>query len=259
MTGLLFALAVAAEPIELAPHLSLTEVAPATWRLSASPWHANSLVARLDDGTWLLVDTPPTPGQTRLVLDWMRQQAPDAPVVAAVSHHHLDASGGIAVLREAGIPVYGGSLTPDEMARRSPGMTEELKRTFADHPRMTAELASLVWSPPDHLFPVAGELHLAFGEDTLVLLHPGGAHTADNIVAWLPERRVLFGGCMVKDGDTLGYMGEAQLDTWGGAIHRLQALSPLVVVPGHGPSTAPELLENTARLVVEAQAVPGAE
>ncbi len=212
------ATAMAAEPVVLAPHLSLTEVAPAVWRLSADPWHANSLVARLDDGTWLLVDTPPTPGQTRLVLDWMHKTAPDAAVVAAVSHHHLDASGGIAVLREAGVPVYGGSLTPGEMAARSAGMTVDLKQTFAEDARMTAELASLVWMPPDRVFPVEGALHLSFGADEVVLFHPGAAHTADNIVACLPRQKVLFGGCMVKAGDSLGYLGEAHLETWGAAV-----------------------------------------
>lgn len=243
--------------VELADHLTLTELAPSVWRISAEPWHANSLLAQLDDGTWLWADTPPTPDQTRRVLAWIEARTPGAAVVAAVSHHHLDASGGIQVLRAAGVPVYGGSLTPPEMAARSPGMTADLARSFADDARMTAAVAELEWQPPDHVFPVEGALHLRFGADEVVLLHPGAAHTADNIVVWLPRRGVLFGGCMVKAGDDLGYMGEAHLDTWGAAIERLQALGPRWVVPGHGPSVDPALLANTARLVVEArQAAP---
>jgi len=251
MTPLLLGLALSAEPIVLAPHLELVPVGEEAWRVSAQPWHANGVVVRMVEGTVVFVDTPPTPGQTRQVLDWIGQRYPGAPVLAVNSHHHADASAGNAVLVERGVPIYGGALTPVEMAARSEGMTASLKESFADDPRMTAELAALTWAPPDHTFPITGELTLRFGEESLVLLHPGHAHSADNIVAWFPQRGLLFGGCMVKDGDSLGYMGEADVASWGPAVARLQALGARVVVPGHGPRTDPGLLDNTARLVLE--------
>lgn len=243
------ALGAAPAPVALADHLTLTPVGEGAWRVSAEPWHANGVVVQMADGRVVLVDTPPTPGQTRMVLDWIEGRWPGAAVVAVNSHHHADAAAGNAVLREAGVPIYGGSRTPTEMAARSAGMTVSLRESFADDPRMSAELAALQWAPPDHVFPVEGELVLRFGEERLVLLHPGAAHSADNIVAWFPERRLLFGGCMVKDGDSLGYMGEADVVSWGPAVARLQALGAEVVVPGHGPRTDAGLLENTARLV----------
>ncbi|MFT5685123.1 MAG: glyoxylase-like metal-dependent hydrolase (beta-lactamase superfamily II) [Myxococcota bacterium] len=232
--------------------LTVRDLAPGVHAITAIPWQASSLVVEMADGTLVLVDTPPTPVQTEAVLTWMTERYGTRRVIAVVSHHHIDASGGNQVLAEAGVPIYGGSLTPVEQAQRAAGMLTSLAETFADDPVMSQQLALLTPTPPDHTFPIEGTLTLTFGADTLTLIHPGHAHSADNIVAWFPTKGVLFGGCMVKDGDSLGYMGEADEVAWRDAIEVLIALSPDVVIPGHGPRTDPGLLDNTRRLLHEA-------
>jgi metallo-beta-lactamase class B len=33
---------------------------------------------------------------------------------------------------------------------------------------------------------------------TLQAYYPGAGHTRDNIVVWVPQDKVLFGGCLIK-------------------------------------------------------------
>jgi cyclase len=75
---------------------------------------------------------------------------------------------------------------------------------------------------------------------TVELIHVGPAHTTNDIVAWLPEDRVLFAGDVVLSGCTpFHLMGSVA----GGlrALSRLRALDPRVVVCGHGEICGPEV------------------
>ncbi len=92
---------------------------------------------------------------------------------------------------------------------------------------------------------------MEFGTEQVRLLHPGAAHSPDNIVVFFPRRGVLFGGCMIKGGASLGNLTDADLQSWPAAIGRLQALSPRVVVPGHDERLDPGQLDNTLRLLAQ--------
>jgi cyclase len=70
--------------------------------------------------------------------------------------------------------------------------------------------------------------------DLLIELHfMGPAHTTNDVVAWLPEHRLLFAGDLVFNGGTpfvvMGSVAGALL-----ALERLRALDPATIVPGHG-------------------------
>ncbi|MEL6617149.1 MAG: subclass B1 metallo-beta-lactamase, partial [Bacteroidota bacterium] len=80
-------------------------------------------------------------------------------------------------------------------------------------------------------------------------------HTADNTMVWVPEHKILVGGCAVKDLDTngLGYTGDADVEAWPRAIDRAQEAYPeaRTVVPGHGPVGDTALLRHTHALLTE--------
>lgn len=54
------------------------------------------------------------------------------------------------------------------------------------------------------------------GDTGIEVYYPGHGHTKDNIVVWLPNSHILFAGCLIKslESKTLGYIKEANLDTW---------------------------------------------
>jgi len=81
---------------------------------------------------------------------------------------------------------------------------------------------------------------------------PGHGHAPDNVVVWLRDARVLFGGCMVRAAGTrnLGNTADADIASWHQAVKELLQRFPkaTVVVPGHGAPGGRELLVHTATL-----------
>ncbi|EFC84572.1 MBL fold metallo-hydrolase [Parafrankia sp. EUN1f] len=94
----------------------------------------------------------------------------------------------------------------------------------------------------------ADRVALTVGRHRVELIHVGPAHTSNDIVAWLPEQRVLFTGDVVLSGCTpFTLMGSVAGSLT--AIERLRALEPATVVCGHGAVAGPEVFaENAAYL-----------
>jgi cyclase len=105
------------------------------------------------------------------------------------------------------------------------------------------------WGPVELTLPQVtfnDRLTLHTGSAEVRLMHLGPAHTTGDVVAWLPESRVLFAGDIVMNGATpFCLMGSVSGSLR--AIDRLRALDPVTVVPGHGMSGGPEILDDCAR------------
>ena len=84
---------------------------------------------------------------------------------------------------------------------------------------------------------------LLLGERRLELWHAGPGHTTDNIVVWIPDEQVLFGGCLVRAlaSKRAGYIEEADLKAWPRTVAAVIEKYPdaRLVVPGHGSPGAP--------------------
>ena len=191
--------------------------------------NAGAVTSRAEDAeaATVVVDTCATEQRTRRFLDAVAAATGDAPIrVAANTHHHGDHT-------------YGNSLLP-------------ASTVLVGHERMRAELLAdtiidgcpPAWDPvpewgavtkrvPDVV--VRTDLTVFAGGRRVELMHPGHtAHTVGDLVAWVPEARVLFSGDLVFHGLTpLVFMGSVD-----GALRSLAWLAsfePTHLVPGHGP------------------------
>ncbi|MBW3567773.1 MAG: signal recognition particle receptor subunit alpha, partial [Proteobacteria bacterium] len=99
----------------------------------------------------------------------------------------------------------------------------------------------------------AREEGVTSGEQVVELYFPGAAHTADNIIAWFPGAKVLFGGCMVKSqhSGSLGFVGDADKRAWPQSLQNALARYPEAeqVVPGHGLPGDTDLVTHTLELL----------
>jgi glyoxylase-like metal-dependent hydrolase (beta-lactamase superfamily II) len=94
--------------------------------------------------------------------------------------------------------------------------------------------------------PVTGTDTLRLGGRTIVIIHPGAAHTAGDLMVWLPAERVLFAGdLLIEDGVTMVVDGSARALERG--LDRIDRLGPRIAVPGHGaiPSLPAALVAKT--------------
>jgi len=90
-------------------------------------------------------------------------------------------------------------------------------------------IEGLTW--PTHIFDKTLEIDL--GNRKVVLQHVGEGHTRGDIIAWVPESKVLYAGDLVEHGAT-PYCGDAQLKEWPKTLGRLKKLKPQKLLPGRG-------------------------
>ena len=103
------------------------------------------------------------------------------------------------------------------------------------------------------------------GDLKIELIHMGPAHTPNDIVAWIPERKVLFAGDLIFNQGT-PFALQGSVNGWLVALDRMETLRPETIVPGHGPVAGPEVIgdvrnylrfiANTARAGFEADIEP---
>ena len=78
---------------------------------------------------------------------------------------------------------------------------------------------------------------LDLGGVKVQVLHRGGGHTPGDVLVWLPQSGVVFTGDVVYVDRILGLHPVSKTKTWVQSFEALEALSPKVVVPGHGRVT----------------------
>ena len=90
--------------------------------------------------------------------------------------------------------------------------------------------------PPPVTRPFTGALDVEVAGRSVSLREVGPAHTGGDVIAWLPEERVLFAGDILFIGGT-PIMWAGPIGNWIAACRLIEDLDPAVVVPGHGPLT----------------------
>ncbi|MFW6094445.1 MAG: MBL fold metallo-hydrolase [Pseudomonadota bacterium] len=81
-----------------------------------------------------------------------------------------------------------------------------------------------------------GVLDVSVGDKQVHLEQVGPAHTAGDVLAWVPSERLIFtGDILFIEGHPILWAGP--VGNWIAACDRILALNPEHVVPGHGPIT----------------------
>jgi cyclase len=86
----------------------------------------------------------------------------------------------------------------------------------------------------------------------------GAAHTTNDVIAWIPDRSVLFAGDLVFNGGTpFVVMGSVSGSLT--ALDRIEAFGAETIVPGHGDPCGPDVLSGLCRYLefVQATAAQG--
>jgi glyoxylase-like metal-dependent hydrolase (beta-lactamase superfamily II) len=167
-----------------------------------------------------------------------------------LTHHHPDHTFGAVVFRREGAKVL---AHPDARTLASEAGPDAL---VADWVRVVGLDAMRGFEFADSADrPVTGSDTLRLGGRTIVVTHPGAAHTAGDLMVWLPKERVLFAGdLLVEDGVTMVVDGSAR--ALRRALDVIDSLNPHVVVPGHGaiPRSPGALVVRTRTYITDLEA-----
>lgn len=94
---------------------------------------------------------------------------------------------------------------------------------------------------------IADRRELKLGQTTVQLLYFGPAHTPGDLVAWLPQQKILFTGDIVYTERLLAVIPISNSASWVQAFDKLAALKPMLIVPGHGRPTTIEVARRDTR------------
>lgn len=178
-------------------------------------------------GGGLLIDSAWGHAATVELLEKVQRELGHLPRAAIVSDFHDDRAGGTAELEAAGIEVWS-----------SPGIIGRL--AAATEPEPEHALEQPLWS---------GTL----ADVDVEVWFPGAGHSPENLVVWLPDQRVLFGGCLLRGYESrgLGNVADADLDAWAPTLRavRERYADAQTVVSSHGDVGGPEILDHSLALV----------
>ena len=218
--------------IVIADDLYLVELSPIVWMhvstVDIPPWGpvpANGLVYAAGEAA-VIIDTPWNDRQTRELVEWLDKERGLRTEAVIVGHHHDDNMGGLGWIHGEGIPSYAIRETRDIC-----------RETGLPVPSRAVEHREI----------------LHFSGRPVEVFFPGESHTPDSIAVYLPDEKILFGGCSVR---ALEYRGpgntaEANLTEWPRSMERLREAFPdaRIVVPGHGEPGNLRLIDHTISLL----------
>ncbi len=186
----------------------------------------NSGVIVGDDGV-IVIDAQATPVMAQLVIDRVRQVT-DKPIKYVVlSHYHA--------VRVLGASAYKAQeiLASDTcramIAERG---KEDWDSEYGRFPRLfqaADTIPGLTW--PTVTFHRHITLYL--GKRRVELRHIGRAHTAGDIVAYVPDANVVFSGDIVEYKSAC-YCGDGHFTDWPNTLARLDRVKADALVPGRG-------------------------
>lgn len=149
----------------------------------------------------VLFDTPWDTTQFQPLLDSIQSKHNKSVTICIATHWHGDRTEGLEYYKQKGIKTYTTTLT-DQLSK-----TNGKKR------------AEFLMSQ-DTVFDIGG-----YSFETY---YPGEGHTADNIVVWFKNEKILYGGCLIKGAqdESLGYLGDANIEQYETTLKNVQNKCP---------------------------------
>jgi glyoxylase-like metal-dependent hydrolase (beta-lactamase superfamily II) len=197
------------------------------------------------DSGVVVIDALASPRQAEELVQAIRSVTPRPIKWLVLTHHHPDHHFGAIVFRRLGAKVI---AHPDRRVLASEAGEDAL---VADWVRVVGPEAMRGFEfadVPDH--PVTGTDTLRLGGRMLIITHPGAAHSAGDLMVWLPRERILFAGdVLVEDGVTMVVDGNSGRLLRALAV--IDSLHPRRAVPGHGaiPARPAALVARTREYI----------
>ena len=217
--------------------ISFTEIGRDLWAFTAEG-DPNSGVIIGDDSV-MVVEAQATPALAGKVIEKVRSIT-DKPITHLVlSHYHA--------VRVLGASAFKApNVIMSEMARSMvvERGQEDWESEFGRFPRLFRgheSIPGLTW--PTVTFNDRMTVYL--GKRRVDLMFLGRAHTAGDIVAYVPDENVMFTGDIVEYKSAC-YCGDGHFSDWPATLEAIRAFAPAAVVPGRGDALVGEAKVNEA-------------
>lgn len=185
---------------------------------------ANGMYLVTSEGV-VMFDTPWDTTQFQPLLDSIRVKHNKSVLMAFATHWHSDKTAGLEYYRQQGINTYT-TVHTDELSKKNDKKRAE--------------------------FLLASDTMFAVGQYVFETYYPGPGHTADNIVIWFNQEKILYGGCLIKgvDAENLGYLGDANIAEYENSLKRVgdKFVKPKYIVLTHSDYITHKSLKHSIKL-----------
>ena len=149
------------------------------------------------NGNALLIDTPNTDRQTLTLYNFLQEHLNATITKIIVGHSHSDCMGGLSALHEKGVASIACAKTIQICKSQNLPIPQE---SFLD------------------------SVTLNFEGEKVICRYFGAGHTIDNITAFFPSSKILFGGCLIKSLESkgLGSTKDADVENWDRTVLKIK-------------------------------------
>jgi len=217
--------------------ISFTEVGKNLYAFTAEGDPNTGVI--IGDDSVMVVDAQATPVMAQLVIDRIRTVT-DKPIkYVTLSHYHA--------VRVLGASAYDASeIIASEQCQAMiyERGQEDWDSEFGRFPRLfdaADSIPGLTW--PTMTFK--NRMTVNMGSRRVELMHLGRAHTAGDIVAWVPDEGVMFTGDIVEYHSAC-YCGDGHFKDWGPTLDTIKTFQPAAIAPGRGDALVGETMVNKA-------------
>lgn len=205
--------------------ITFTEIAPNVYAYTTQG-DPNSAVI-IGDESVMVMEAQATPVMAKALIEKIRTVT-DKPIKYLVlSHYHAVRVLGASAFE--GAEILCSSKTLEMIIERG---EQDFKSETDRFPRLFRSVESIPHLTfPTITFETAMTVNL--GNRIVELKHLGAGHTRGDIVAWVPDCKVLCSGDLLEYGAT-PYCGDAQLEEWPQTLQHIKALGAVAAVPGRG-------------------------
>ncbi len=205
--------------------IAFTEIGRDLWAFTAEGDPNTGVI--IGDDSVMIVDAQATPRLAAKVIEKIRGVT-DKPIKYVVlSHYHA--------VRVLGASAYDAEqILASEKCRTmiAERGKEDWDSEFGRFPRLFEgheSIPGLTW--PTMTFERKMTVYL--GQRRVDLMHLGRAHTAGDIVAWVPDEQVMMTGDIVESHSAC-YCGDGHFGDWPGTLDAIAAYNPVAIAPGRG-------------------------
>jgi len=181
----------------------------------------------IGDESVMVIEAQATPRLAEKVIEEIRNVT-DKPIThLALTHYHA--------VRVLGASAYGaGEILMSDKARSMVAERgqEDWDSEFQRFPRLFQgheSIPGLTW--PTTTF--SDRMTIYMGKRRVDLMHLGRAHTAGDIVIWVPDEQVMFTGDIVEYHSAC-YCGDGHFADWGPTLDLVASYEPKSIAPGRG-------------------------
>ncbi|MEI6089963.1 MAG: subclass B1 metallo-beta-lactamase [bacterium] len=195
--------------------------------VNGEPYPSNGMYFITDKGI-VMLDTPWDTNQVKPLLDSIQAKHNQKVKLCISNHSHDDRTAGLEILKRNGVRTYTSFMT-DSLCKLNGEKRAE--------------------------FHFLNDTTFTLGNMKFETFYPGAGHSKDNLVIWIPDLKMLYGGCLIKTklAYNLGNTTGADIDSWIKVMNLLMSKysDAEYVIPGHSKYGNYSILQHTLDLLNE--------